>query len=69
MNDKERLHRIWVTAEYLFIWWQYLPDEEKLLHLLRIVEDSRNSKQIEQLRDRLELREKIGLEKGRIGQP
>jgi len=53
MSDKERLHRIWITAEYLFTWWQYLSEEERLLHLLRILEDSRNHEQIEQLREKL----------------
>lgn len=65
MSDKERLHRILATAEYLFIWWPYLPDEEKLLHLLRILEDARNHEQIEQLREKLNR----GLETGRERQP
>lgn len=59
MSDKERLHRIWVTAEYLFLWWPYLPDEERLRFLSRILEDARNHEQIEQLREVVR-----GLEKG-----
>jgi len=47
MTDKERLHRIWIMVEYLFTLWQYLPDEEKLLHLSRILEDARNGEQVE----------------------
>jgi len=64
MSDKERLHRIWITTEYLFTWWQYLSEEERLSYVSHILEDARNHEQVEQLRERLH-----GLETGRIGQP
>jgi len=63
MSDKERLHRIWITAEYLFAWWEYLSDKERLSFLSRILEEARDHEQIEQLR------EKLGLAERRVGQP
>jgi len=63
MTDKERFRRIWITVEYLVAWWQYLSDKERFSFALRILEDSRNHEQIEQLREVVR-----GLEEGRIGE-
>jgi len=61
MSDKERLHRIWITTEYLFVWWSYLSEEERLSYVSHILEDARNHEQVEQLRERLR-----GLQTGRV---
>jgi hypothetical protein len=64
MTDKERLRRIWITLEYLFAWWPYLSDEEKLEVAGRALEDTRNHEQIEQLREKVS-----GLGNGPVGEP
>ena len=41
-----RLERLYITARYFQIWWEYMPEEEKQVHLSRITEDLGNASQI-----------------------
>jgi hypothetical protein len=51
ITRKERLHRIWMKLEDLFTNWVNLSDAEKFSKIKQILEDARNSEQIEILRD------------------
>lgn len=41
-----RLEKLWVTGRYMQVWWEYMDDEEKQLHLHRITEELANARQI-----------------------
>lgn len=41
-----RLEKMWVTGRYLQVWWEYMGEEEKKLHLSRITEELANARQI-----------------------
>lgn len=51
MSRRERLHRIWVALEFLFVFWRYLSEDDRLTFLSRALEDARNSEQVQILRD------------------
>ncbi|NIM55137.1 MAG: hypothetical protein GTO15_11035 [Pseudomonas stutzeri] len=42
----DRLQRLYFTAYYLKLWWSLISEEEKQLHLSRIIEDLGNSAQV-----------------------
>lgn len=41
-----RLEKLWVTGRYMQLWWEYMSDEEKQLHLERLTEELGNARQI-----------------------
>lgn len=42
----DRLERMWITARYTQVWWDFMDDEEKQLHLSRLTEDLGNASQV-----------------------
>jgi hypothetical protein len=41
-----RLERMYITARYLELWWNYMPEDERKLHLSRLAEDLGNASQV-----------------------
>lgn len=51
MSRRERLHRIWIALEFLFVFWRYLSEDDQLIILSRALEEARNGEQVQILRD------------------
>jgi hypothetical protein len=41
-----RLERMYTTARYLELWWDFMTEEERQLHLSRLTEDLGNASQV-----------------------